>query len=152
MENQKDDYLPEHYPENQTCERVEDIFINPHLRESFNSTPNNDRDSLEWEHWYARPFIEIDEHSEESYQDYVKRMSSIDIEIKLDTESQFYERQKELKDAWLKAWPTGNVMMCGVLLVARGIALVVLECLQVWVKLLNVVIKISLYMAAYKYE
>ncbi len=108
MENQKDDYLPEHYPENQTCESVEDIFINPHLRESFNSTPNNDRDSLEWEHWYGRPFIEVDEHSEESYQDYVKRMSSIGIEIKLDTESQFYERQKELKDAWLKAWPTGK--------------------------------------------
>lgn len=106
-ETEISDYLPEHYPENQTCEVVQGIFINPKLRSDFNYTPNDERETLEIEHWYGRPYIETDEYSSETYAEFVVRMASYDFDYKPESEHEFNERTQKLKESWFKAYPTG---------------------------------------------
>lgn len=56
-----EDYLPEHYWQNQEdCEIVAGwrIPINPNLRPDFDHTPNEERDYLEVEHWWGKPYVE----------------------------------------------------------------------------------------------
>ncbi len=101
------DYLPEHYPENQTCEVVQGIFINPNLRSDFNRTPNDEREDLEIEHWYGRPYIETDEYSSETYCEFVARMARYDSDCKSESERDFNERTQKNKESWFKAYPTG---------------------------------------------
>ena len=106
-ETQISDYLPEHYPENQSCQVVKGIFINPNLRYDFDSTPNSDRESLETEHWYGRAYIVTDELRLETYQEFVHRVSEPDPKYPLESESEFNERNRQSKASWLEAWPTG---------------------------------------------
>lgn len=107
-QNKISDYLPEHYPENQTCERVQGYFISPKLRDDFDSTPNEKRHSLELEHWFGRPYIDIEEFAFETYQDHVTRMGRFGIELDIESETEFYESQQQSKESWFKAWPTGK--------------------------------------------
>lgn len=50
-----DDYEPRHRPENQTL--VRGVPVNPTLREAFDCTPNEERDPLEIEDWWDRPYV-----------------------------------------------------------------------------------------------
>lgn len=102
------DYLPEHYPENQTCESVDGIFINPHLRDDFDYTPNEEREDLEIEHWYAKPYICTDEGRFSTYEEYVARMSDIDPSGHLQSEEEYNKEIEQMRAHWLKAWPTGT--------------------------------------------
>jgi len=55
------DYIPEHYPENQNELFMDVIPVNPLLRNGFDNTPNEFRDPLELKHWWGRPYICSDE-------------------------------------------------------------------------------------------
>lgn len=50
-----DDYEPRHRPENQTL--VRGVPVNPTLREAFDCTPHEERDLLELEDWWDRPYV-----------------------------------------------------------------------------------------------
>lgn len=50
-----DDYEPRHRPENQTL--VRGVPVNPTLRETFDCTPHEQRDLLELEDWWDRPYV-----------------------------------------------------------------------------------------------
>lgn len=106
-ETEISDYLPEYYPENQTCEIVQGIFINPNLRPDFNYTPNEEREDLETEHWYGRPYIETDEYSSEIYAEFIARTTSYDSDYKPESEHEFNVRTQKLKASWFKVYPTG---------------------------------------------
>ncbi|WP_232340861.1 hypothetical protein [Vibrio vulnificus] len=106
-ETEISDYLPEHYPENQSCQVVKGIFINPNLRDDFDCTPNDEREFLENEHWYGRAYIVTDEFKSETYQEFANRVAKYDPKYQLESESEFNERNQQAKAAWLKAWPTG---------------------------------------------
>ncbi|ELV8578697.1 hypothetical protein QNF13_004051 [Vibrio vulnificus] len=106
-ETEISDYLPEHYPENQSCQVVKGIFINPNLRDDFDCTPNDEREFLENEHWYGRAYIVTDEFKSETYQEFANRVAKYDPKYQLESESEFNERNQQSKTAWLKAWPTG---------------------------------------------
>ncbi|EGQ8679275.1 hypothetical protein V6957_004298 [Vibrio parahaemolyticus] len=101
------DYLPEHYPANQLCEVVQGIFINPHLRNDFDYTPNEEREELETEHWYGRPYIVTDEFKSETYDEFVSRMSKIDPEYIPESKADFKERMTLYKQSWYEAYPSG---------------------------------------------
>lgn len=107
-ETEISDYLPEHYPENQTCEVAQGIFVNPNLRSDFDYTPNTEREELETEHWYGRVYIVTDEYNSETYSEFVVRMTSYDSDYKPESEHDFNERTQKLKEAWFKAYPTGT--------------------------------------------
>ncbi|EKF9578273.1 TPA: hypothetical protein I6715_003404 [Vibrio cholerae] len=106
-ETEISDYLPEHYPENQTCKVVQGIFINPHLRKDFDYTPNEEREPLENEHWYGRAYIVTDEFIDEKYADFIARMTKRDPQYKPEPEAIFEERQRRCKESWLEAYPSG---------------------------------------------
>ncbi|CCO48443.1 conserved hypothetical protein [Vibrio nigripulchritudo SOn1] len=101
------DYLPEHHPANQRCEVVKGVFINPNLRNDFDSTPNEERDDLETEHWYGRPYIVTDDGYSESYSEFVARMTRYNSDYVPESESEFNERKRKLDESWLQAYPTG---------------------------------------------
>ncbi|MDE5179180.1 hypothetical protein [Vibrio fluvialis] len=101
------DYLPEHYPKNQTCDVVRGIFINPKLRPDFDYTPNEEREHLENKHWFGRAYIVTDEYQQETYPEFVARATKYDPEHQVESEADFDERNRQSKAAWLKAWPTG---------------------------------------------
>lgn len=101
------DYLPEHYPENQQCDVVKGTFINPHMRKDFDHTPNEERETLEIEHWYGRPYIVTDQFHSETYQEYMLRTSKIAADYQPESEEEFNERTKRDKEFWFARYPTG---------------------------------------------
>ncbi|MEK0272028.1 hypothetical protein WM008_20430 [Vibrio vulnificus] len=106
-ETEISDYLPEHYPENQTCEIVQGIFINPNLRPDFDYTPNEDRERLEIEHWYGRAYIVTEEYRSENYGEYVARTTRFDPVYKPESETEFNECNRRCKESWFTTYPSG---------------------------------------------
>ncbi|WCH25132.1 hypothetical protein [Aeromonas salmonicida] len=78
-----DEYLPEHYLENQTSWAAPGIPLNPKLREDFDNTPNEERDPLELKDWWRVPYIK-----------------TIDW-------AAFASSDEEHRRSWFEAWPTG---------------------------------------------
>lgn len=50
-----DDYEAQHRPDSQTF--VRGVPVNPTLRQAFDLTPNKERDPLEIEDWWDRPYV-----------------------------------------------------------------------------------------------
>lgn len=50
-----DDYEPRHRPNNQRL--VRGVPVDPCLRQTFEMTPNQDRDQQELDDWWGRPFV-----------------------------------------------------------------------------------------------
>lgn len=101
------EYLPEHYFDNQTQWASKTIPLNPKLRSDFDDTPNSERDDLETEHWWGKPFIVSGEYwaPDTSYQEFYERMKGFgDVE----SESEWLNRMAENKAGWFKAYPTGT--------------------------------------------
>ena len=77
-------YLPEHYPENQRDWAAPGVPLNPHLRDGFDSTPNDERDALELHHWWGLAYI-------------------VTAEWQDTNDSQNAQWRKR----WFEVWPTG---------------------------------------------
>lgn len=103
------DYLAEHYFVNQTNWASKTVPLNPTLREDFDETPNGERDDLEVEHWWDKPFIVTCEYwqADKSYKDFFFRMKSYDENYKVESENDWLKRMEESKASWLSAWPSG---------------------------------------------
>ncbi|ODS23595.1 hypothetical protein AB835_08260 [Candidatus Endobugula sertula] len=111
METEIAPYLEKYRPVHQ--ELVEGFPVNPTLRPDFDSTDNNERDPLEIEDWWGKPYIVTDEYwqADDSYSDYVERMSDPkvkDLISKVDTEEEFCKRMDDDKKSWFEHWPTGT--------------------------------------------
>lgn len=84
-----DDYLPVHYFENQTEWAAPGIPLNPKMRADFDNTPNEQREILEGEHWWFRPFIVTYGWHEPQ-------------------ETVAQETRDEWRAEWFKKWPSGT--------------------------------------------
>lgn len=76
-------YLPQHYYSNQVNWATDRIPINPCQRDDFDSTPHENRDPLELEHWWDMPYIQTCEWSD------------------------IGSSNAEHREEWLKYWPSG---------------------------------------------
>ncbi|MDH0348208.1 hypothetical protein [Aeromonas dhakensis] len=83
-----DDYQPKHYLENQATWAAPGIPLNPCLRDDFDSTPNEERDDLELQHWWQVPYIVT----------YAWNEPSAEVGE---------EQREQWRVNWFKAWPTG---------------------------------------------
>lgn len=102
-----DSYEEKHFLENQKV--TQGIPINPCLREHFDSTPHDDRESREINDWWDTPYIVTSYVSDrlESYSDYHSRVSSFEG-MKVESESVFDDRMKEIKEYFLSKYPSGT--------------------------------------------
>ena len=104
-DTQIDIYRTSHHYGNQTF--VDGFPVNPVQRECFDITPNEDREPLEIEHWWGKPYIVSQDYwsPDSSYSEFVERMSKYGPVT--ETEEEFNQRMASAKAAWVKAWPTG---------------------------------------------
>ena len=99
-------YLEEHRPAEQ--ETIGGVIINPKQRSGFDNTPNDDRDPLELDDWWARPYIRSYkwEDNQESWEEHVARMSQYpdaQVPSKEDYEKDMVQREQ----SWNKSFPEG---------------------------------------------
>ncbi len=102
MNQEIEPYLERHYPENQ--QMIEGIAINPEQRWDFDITPNEDRPEKEIRDWFDVPYITTQGFGRDTYQEYVKRMSSYSD---IDTKEEYTKRRTEEKLKWDLWYPTG---------------------------------------------
>jgi len=103
------DYLPEHHFKNQAEWAAKSIPLNPNLRSDFDSTANEDREDLEVEHWWGKPYIVTQDYwlADNSYEEFFQRMKEFDKDYAVESEKEWNERIASNKDRWFKAWPSG---------------------------------------------
>lgn len=80
-------YLPEHYPEHQRHWAAPGVPLNPNLRDGFDTTPNDDRETLEIHHWWGLAYI---------------------VTVEWDKDGAGDDPDKaEWRQRWFEAWPSG---------------------------------------------
>ena len=95
-------FKKKHYFKNQK-NIVDGIAIDPILPDDFWNTAHEDREKVELDEWWERPFIVTQGYEEESYEEFCARMeSNVD-----ETEDEYNERVAKQKKSWFGAWPTG---------------------------------------------
>ena len=110
-------FKKKHYFKNQK-NIIDGIAIDPILPEEFWSTAHEDREKVELDEWWERPFIVTQGYDEESYQEYFSRMKPYYDDLiarygeekttyKVETEDEFNARIAEQKKSWYEAWTTG---------------------------------------------
>ena len=110
-------FKKKHYFKNQK-NIIDGIAIDPILPEEFWSTAHEDREKVELEEWWERPFIVTQGYDEESYEDYYSRMKLYYDDLiahygeekttyKVDTENEFNARVEKQMKSWFDAWPSG---------------------------------------------
>ncbi len=110
-------FKKKHYFKNQK-NIIDGIAIDPILPEEFWSTAHEDREKVELDEWWERPFIVTQGYEEESYQEYFSRMKPYYDDLvarygeekttyKVETEDEFNARIAEQKKSWYDAWTTG---------------------------------------------
>lgn len=103
-------FRKEHYFNNQK-NIVDGIPIDPILPNNFWSTAHNNREKIEIDEWWGKPFILTEAYYEESYNEYYSRKISFynedKINYKIETEDQFNTRMKKEKKQWYDIWETG---------------------------------------------
>jgi hypothetical protein len=113
IETKISDYMPIHYFENQKYWVAPGIPINPTLRTDFDSTPNDERDDLEVEHWWLKPYI-VTVHFrmvDKDYDAYVARLNSYKTDKYTSVIAIPAEWEVSLendKQIWFSAWPSGT--------------------------------------------
>ena len=111
-------YTEENRPQNQR-NIIEGICVNPNLRNDFNNTKNSDRPDLETADWWGRAFILSQEYeqSDDSYSEYVKRITGYGSElgIELQEKVDWERKQKESLACFLNNYPTGKAYIVKVL-------------------------------------
>jgi len=113
-----DEYIKANKPDNQ--ERVIDgICINPNLRNDFNNTKHSDRPDIELADWWNNAYIlERDyQHSDDSYTEYVKRITGYGSELGYELESAeaWNLSQEKSKATFLASYPEGKAYLVRVL-------------------------------------
>jgi hypothetical protein len=75
------EYKPENHFDNQKEWVTELIPLNPMLRDDFGNTPNEERDSLEVEHWWDKPYIvsSFATLTDRNYAAFVERLSKAEL-------------------------------------------------------------------------
>jgi len=101
------DYEDQHRYENQTNLK-DGIPIDPVMRPDFEVTANEDRDRLEIDDWWCKPFIVTCDWScmTETWEEYSERLSKYDMEVK--PKEEFLGEQAKQKEGWFEAWPSGT--------------------------------------------
>jgi hypothetical protein len=110
-------FKKKHYLKNQK-NIIDGIAIDPILPDDFWSTAHEDREKIELDEWWERPFIVTQGYDEESYEEYYSRMKPYYNELiahygeekttyKVETEDEFNARIAEQKKSWYEAWTTG---------------------------------------------
>ncbi len=110
-------FKKKHYFKNQK-NIVEGIAIDPILPEDFWSTAHEDREKIELDEWWERPFIVTQGYREASYEEYYSRMKSHYDDFvshhgedkttyELETEDEFNARVGKQKISWFARWPSG---------------------------------------------
>ena len=110
-------FKKKHYFKNQK-NIVDGIAIDPILPDDFWNTAHEDREKVELDEWWERPFIVTQGYDEESYQEYFSRMKPYYDDLivhygeekttfKVETEDEFNTRVAEQKKNWFDAWTTG---------------------------------------------
>ena len=95
-------FKKKHYFKNQK-NIVDGIAIDPILPDDFWNTAHDDREKIELDEWWERPFIVTQGYKDESYEEFCLRMeSNVD-----ETEDEYNERVAKQKKSWFGAWPTG---------------------------------------------
>ena len=90
---------------------IKGIPLNPLLRDDFDSTPNDEREPLEIEDWWNKPYIVTYSWDDmnESWDQYKARMTQYGYdETSMDTEAVFLKRMSENKERWFRGWPSGT--------------------------------------------
>lgn len=105
-------FKDENYFNNQT-NIIEGIPIDPILPENFWDTDNNERERVELEEWWDKPFIQIEEFStaDANYEEYSIRMKSYyenDDTYKLESKDVYMKRIEDDKISWFNHWTTGK--------------------------------------------
>ena len=110
-------FKKKHYFKNQK-NIVDGIAIDPILPDDFWNTAHEDREKVELDEWWEKPFIVTQGYEEESYQEYFSRMKPYYDDLvarygeekttyKVETEDEFNARIAEQKKSWYDAWTTG---------------------------------------------
>lgn len=103
-------YEEKHHPDKQT-QIIDGICINPELREGFDSTSNEDRDSLEVRDWWGRPFILESEYqpADKTYNSFVKRLKSYNSDADIEPQNEWEQRTADEKHRFDENYPHGKV-------------------------------------------
>ena len=110
-------FKKKHYFKNQK-NIIDGIAIDPILPDDFWSTAHEDREKIELDEWWERPFIVTQGYDEESYEEYYSRMKPYYDELithygeekttnKVENEDEFNARVEKEKKSWFDIWPSG---------------------------------------------
>lgn len=109
-------FKQEHYFKNQK-NIIDGIAINPILPEDFWNTAHEDRENVELDEWWERPFIATQEFLEESYNEYYNRMKLYydeavtqdgnDKAFNIESEDEYNQRIALQKASWYNYWKSG---------------------------------------------
>jgi len=91
---------------------IDGILVNPKLPENFDFTPNEERDRDELYEWWDKPFIEIGEFDQESWEEHYHRLKSNDCgepwsNEQIGTKEDYMKDLEEQRKSWFKTWRTG---------------------------------------------
>jgi len=86
-------------------ELIEGIAINPDLPEGFDQCDNADRPPSHMA-WWGKPYIVTERGLIEYYDEAVRRLSGLNIEMTY-TRQEWDDRQAESRKGWLQAYPDG---------------------------------------------
>lgn len=81
----------------------------PILRPYFDSTPNDDRQALEIEDWWNKPYIVTRDWNDmcDTWEAYQERVAGLKLS-QPETKAEFIARVRKNEDQWYSAWPTGT--------------------------------------------
>lgn len=101
-------FKKKHYFDNQKTV-VDGIPINPTLRWDFDITPNDDRENIELENWWDKPYICVDILEQEPWIEHSIRLKNEcgwDNE-KIGTKEDWEKNLEDSRKSWFETWHTG---------------------------------------------
>ena len=90
------------------------IYINPKVPKWMNFKDINDRSETHLAKWWCRAYIKTQDFGEDSYKEYLERMSytqkeGYQGEYKLDTEEEFDTRRAKDLKSWCEYWGADGI-------------------------------------------
>ncbi|WP_198266662.1 hypothetical protein [sulfur-oxidizing endosymbiont of Gigantopelta aegis] len=103
------EYLNKHRPIKQK-RIVRGVCVNPVLRDDFDYTPNDARPNQEVQDWWGRAFVIESEYyaPDASYEDYMERMASYDMDYSVESKEEWAERTDKSRRLFEEKFPTGK--------------------------------------------
>lgn len=103
-------YFTEHHFDNQRSWVTPTIPINPIVREGFSSTEHSERDPLEVEHWWGKPYIVscLFSLTDRDYKSYQARIAPFSQNLhRTPGKDEWESKQCNELNIWLEHWPSG---------------------------------------------